>query len=90
MSWRCYALAIVVVVIALLVYQNWIYVRAIYNQPQLFRAPVFDTQAPALPEDLGAVAILSFARVAFPCDVGMPPDFVQAPEHLPTKAKTSS
>ena len=62
MSWRRYALAIVVVVIALLVYQNWIYVRAIYNQPQLFRAPVFDTQAPALPEDLGAVAILSFSK----------------------------
>ena len=62
MSWRRYGVGVVVVVIAVLLYQNWIYVRAIYNQPQLFRAPVFDSQAPQLPQDLGDVAILSFSK----------------------------
>ena len=62
MSWRRYGVGVVVVVIAVLLYQNWIYVRAIYNQPQLFRAPVFDSQAPQLPQNLGDVAILSFSK----------------------------
>ena len=62
MSWRRYGVGILSVVIAVVVYQNWMYVRAIYNQPQLFRDPVFDTQAPVLPQDLGGVAILSFSK----------------------------
>ena len=62
MPWRRYGVGVVVVVIAVLLFQNWIYVRAIYNQPQLFRAPVFDTQAPQLPQNLGDVAILSFSK----------------------------
>ena len=62
MSWRRYGLGIVIFVIASLVYQNWIYVSAIYNQPQLFRAPTFDIQAPVLPKDFGSVAILSFSK----------------------------
>ena len=62
MSWRRYGVGILSVVIAVVVYQNWMYVRAISNHPQLFRDPVFATQAPVLPQDLGGVAILSFSK----------------------------
>lgn len=49
-------------VVAFLVAQNWALLRAVVNQPQMFREPVLDHKPVTLREEMGAVPILSFSK----------------------------
>ncbi len=49
-------------VVAVSAYRYRALLGAAMDQPQMFRAPELDTVAPALPADLGEVAILSFSK----------------------------
>ena len=61
-KWIGYGLLAVLLVGVVMAYQYRLYLRLAWQQPQLFRAPVFDQSTEPLAADLGAVPILSFSK----------------------------